>query len=537
MSENLDMQKNTKRNLFVAATYGGVLMLGLILGQYYSNEQRSASGGILDPLGVDNTYKIQGMMDLISKTYVDSLNMDGVQDEAIAHVLSHLDPYSTYLQPEEAQNFNETLEGTFEGIGLEYFNLNDTLLVVSIIPNGPADKAGFRVGDQLLKIDNVNIAGVQKPLSEVDKLIRGKRGSALQIFVKREGYLLGKPIKVIRDQVNVSSLDAAYIIKPTVAYIKIRRFGLKTAEEFRKALKELQKRGASSLVVDLRENGGGYLHSAIQLASEFFKDKKLLVYTEGYNELRKDYFSAADGEFAEGKVAVLINENSASASEIFAGAIQDLDRGTIVGRRSYGKGMVQERFELPDGSTMNLSVARYYTPLGRDIQKKYALNPQFFQNQTEQLWLLDTTYQHTKAFVTKAGNRVFNGGGISPDVLVPIDSNAVSLKYREINSSSLIEQFVYERFTKKSPAYSIENFLQGYHLPDKEYAEFMTYLKNKGLHLNKRQEDDLHQLIQTDIESLVGRFYFGRDAYFKVRNRHDVFIDQAVKLLDPSFMH
>lgn len=234
MSENLDMQKNTKRNIFVAATYGGVLMLGLILGQYYSNEQRTAAGGVLDPLGVDNSYKIQGMMDLISSSYVDSINMDVIQDDAISHILSRLDPYSAYLQAAEAQNLNETLEGTFEGIGLEYFNLNDTLLVVSIIPNGPADKAGFRVGDQLLQIDTKTIAGVGMPLSEVDKMIRGKRGSALQVLVKREGYMLGKPIKVIRDQVNVSSLDAAYLIQPTVAYIKIRRFGLKTAEEFKK---------------------------------------------------------------------------------------------------------------------------------------------------------------------------------------------------------------------------------------------------------------------------------------------------------------
>lgn len=533
MSENLDMQKNTRRNIFVAATYGGVLMLGLILGQYYSNEQRTAAGGVLDPLGVDNSYKIQGMMDLISSSYVDSINMDAIQDDAISHILSRLDPYSAYLQAAEAQNLNETLEGTFEGIGLEYFNLNDTLLVVSIIPNGPADKAGFRVGDQLLQIDTKTIAGVGMPLSEVDKMIRGKRGSALQVLVKREGYMLGKPIKVIRDQVNVSSLDAAYLIQPAVAYIKIRRFGLKTAEEFKKALKELEKRGARSIIVDLRENGGGYLHAAIQLASEFFKDKKLIVYTKGYNELRKDYFSSADGVFPDGKVAVLINENSASASEIFAGAIQDLDRGTIVGRRSYGKGLVQERFELPDGSTINLSVARYFTPLGRDIQKKYTLNAFVSPTSAEPLWLMDSTYVHEQAFVTKGGNQVYNGGGIYPDVVVPIDSNALSLKYQEINSSSLTEQFVYERFTKKSPAYSIENFIQGYHLPDKEYADFMTFLKNKGIVLSKKQENDLHQLIQTDIESLVGRFYFGRDAYFKVRNRHDVFVERAVNVLAP----
>lgn len=530
------MQKGTKRNIFVAATYAGVLLLGILLGQNYVDEQGGKPGNSLVPIGLSsNSWKLQQLIDLISSSYVDSVNVDSVQNGAINHIISHLDPYSSYLVPNEAERQTEILEGTFEGIGMEYFNLNDTLIIVSLINGGPAEKAGFRVGDSLVEIGDTRVAGVHASREQVEKLIRGRRGTELSIRVRREELPEAMDIKVVRDQVNVSSLDVVYMIRPGVGYIKVRRFGMNTAEEFKTAVIELKKQGAGKLILDLRDNGGGYFHIAIKMASEFFNDRRLIVYTKGAYEPKQDYFSEEGGEFAKGQLAILINENTASASEIVSGAIQDWDRGVIIGRRSYGKGIVQEQFEFSDGSTVNLSIARYFTPLGRSIQKKYSANWSSmvdYNSMYKGLWMLDTLYAHGKTFKTGAGNSVYSGGGILPDVHVPVDSNALSLFYQDLIQYSFLEQFVYSRFTKKLPAYSIENFLQGYHLPDNEYHTFIDFVRSEGFLISDRKKNDLRDLIETDIEGLVGRYYFGREAYFKVKNRNDSFVQTALDYFD-----
>ncbi|PRD54068.1 S41 family peptidase [Sphingobacterium gobiense] len=531
------MQKGTKRNIFVAATYAAVLLLGILLGQNYVDEQGNKPVNSLVPIGFSsNTWKVQQLLDLIAETYVDSVDIDSVQNGAINHIISHLDPYSSYLIPNESRRQTEILEGTFEGIGMEYFNLNDTLMIVSLINGGPADKAGFRVGDKLLKIGNEPVAGIHISRESVEKLIRGRRGTSLSIHVKRDGEEMETPINVVRDQVTVSSLDVVYMIEPGIGYVKVRRFGINTAEEFRQAITGLKKQGARKLILDLRDNGGGYFHMAIKLASEFFVDRRLIVYTEGVHEERREYFSDSiqGGNFATGELAILINENTASASEIVAGAIQDWDRGTIIGRRSYGKGIVQEQFDFSDGSTVNLSIARYFTPLGRSIQRKYMANWSNmidFNNMYEGLWALDTLYTHGKTYETKAGKQVYSGGGILPDIHVSQDSNALSLFYQDLIQYSFIEQFVYTRFTKQAPAYSIENFLQGYHLPDNEFHAFIDFVREEGFVISDRTKNELRDLIETDIEALVGRFYFGREAYFKVKNRNDNFVQKALAFL------
>ncbi|WP_149913947.1 S41 family peptidase [Sphingobacterium cavernae] len=532
------MQKGTGRNLFVAATYAATLLLGLILGQNYVAQQNNNPGVSLVPIGLsDNSYKIQQVLDLLSNSYVDSIDLDSLQNGAINHIISHLDPYSTYLVPNESKNQNELLEGTFEGIGLDFFNLNDTLLVVGVVGNGPAEKAGLKVGDRIIRIDTTFVSGRNIGQKVVDRLMRGKKGSVVNIYVNRENAPSNQLFKVKRDQINVSSIDASYLLEPQIGYVKIRRFGLKTADEFKTSITELKKQGASNLILDLRDNGGGYFHIAIKIASEFFADKKLLVYTQGAHETKREYFSDGNGNFASGKLVVLVNESSASASEIVAGALQDWDRATVVGRRSYGKGIVQEQFDFLDGSRINLSISRYYTPLGRSIQRKYTAN---WSNMVDYvtmyrgLWALDTTYTSNQIFKTLAGRELFSGGGISPDVTINIDSNATSLLYQEILKSSYIEQFVYERFTKLLPAYSIENFLQGYRLPQQEYDTFIEYLKQRGLVISERKKRDLLKLIQSDIEAIVGRYYFGREAYFKVKNRYDNFVEVGLLLLRPA---
>lgn len=531
------MEKGTGRNIFVAATYAATLLLGLILGQNYVDQQGSSPGNSLIPIGLsDNSYKVQQVLDLLVNNYVDSLNLDSLENGAINHIVSHLDPYSSYLLPNASKSQSEALDGTFEGIGLEYYNLNDTLLVVGLMRNGPAEKVGIKVGDKILKIDTTVVSGKNVALHIVDKLIRGNKGSTVDLFVVRNSENLIKTFRLTRDQVSVSAIDVAYMLEPTVGYIKIRRFGLKTAEDFKQSLVELKKQGATNLILDLRDNAGGYFHIAIRLANEFFIDKKLLVFTKGAHEDKKEYFSEGNGNYATGKLVVLINGKTASASEVVAGAVQDWDRAAIVGRRSYGKGIVQEQFDFLDGSRINLSIAQYYTPLGRSIQRAYKANWSNmidYASMYRGLWVLDTAFVQGQLFKTLEGRELYSGGGITPDYLVPIDSNALSMLYQEIVGSNYLEQFVYERFTKKLPAYSVENFIQGYHLPLQEYNDFISFLKTRGILVSSQKKNDLLDLIQSDIEAIVARYYFGREAFFKVKNRTDTFIEKAIEILKP----
>ena len=507
----------------MAATYGAALLLGLLLGQNYAEENTRSTTNSLLPLGMtDKTGKVQRMIDLITENYVDSVDMAQLQDLAIDQIVEQLDPHSEYLKPNQAQKQHETLEGSFEGIGIEYYNLNDTLMTVGLVAGGPAQQAGMRVGDKLIAINGDTVAGVNISEKTIETKVRGRKGTTLEIAINRNGKTLPLPLKVVRDRVDISSIDAAYIIDSATAYIKIKRFGAKTSIDFKNTLQRLKKQGAQRLILDLRENGGGYFNAATALASQFFVDKRLIVYTEGAHEPRTDYYSSADGIFGEGDMAVLIDEQSASASEIVAGAIQDLERGIIVGRPSYGKALVQEQFGFGDGSALNLTVARYYTPSGRCIQKSYA------NSKTEQL--LDSQQQ----FTTLSGKHVYAGGGISPDIWVSIDSSKISPLYRNIRRENLIEDYVYGKLTKSLPAYSVENYLKGYFLPDREYRNFLAYVKDRGLDYTAKEASRIKPMVQSDIEALLGRYYFGNEAFFKVRNRSDKVLAQALLALQAN---
>lgn len=538
------MRKDTKRNLFVAATYGAVLLLGLLLGQNFADDNRQSGTGSLLPLGLGHTGKVQRMIDLIAANYVDSVDVDELQNLAINEIMEQLDPHSEYLYPQAALRQHQTLEGSFEGIGIEYYKLNDTLITVGLIPGGPAEEAGMQVGDKLIAINGDTIAGVNITEQAIEEKIRGRRGTPITISILRKGRPVSQPLRVMRDRVEVSSIDAAYIIdSAATAYIKVKRFGAKTAEDFEQALKNLKKAGAKRLIVDLRENGGGYFSAATALASEFFVGKELLVYTEGAHEERTDYYSTSNGLFGKGALAVLIDEQSASASEIVAGAVQDLERGVIVGRRSFGKGLVQEQFGFGDGSALNLTVARYYTPSGRCIQKTYPetsavvktaeAEPAAAKTGTAragQAWPVGQRDYGSSPNVA-SGRRADQGGGIAPDVWVPPGGQDTSAWYRRIRKANLIEEYVYGSLTQSIPAYSVENFLARYSLPDQVYADFMAYVRARGIPCSDREAQAVKTLVCTDMEALLGRFYFGSEAFYRVRNRSDETLAIALNVL------
>lgn len=508
------MQKGTKRNLFVAATYAAILFLGILLGQNYNVQNRQSQSVITPilPIGTqEHASKVQRALDLISGNYVDSVNLDSLQHAIINEMMTRLDPHSGYLSPPAAALNSQELEGNFEGIGVEFYLLHDTVLVVGLVPSGPARAADLKVGDRVLAIDGQNIAGVQVSAKDLEKLIKGRKGSVLEATVERPGMEAPFPLMIVRDQYEVSSIDAGYMLTSNVAYIRISNFGARTVQDARQRIEQLQKQGAKNILLDLRGNKGGFLSAGIDLAGLFLPAGRPIVYTEGTHDPRTTYTARDGGKFTNMGLVVLIDEESASASEIVAGAIQDYQRGTIIGRRSFGKGVIQERFGFGDGSVLNLTVARYYTPLGRSIQR-----PPPVPHRPD------------------TGRFVVVQGGIRPDIEVQVDDTDHHPLYQRLYRQGLLHEFVYDRLTTGTPSFAIENYLKGYFLPDSEYEAFLNFVQDRGEELgemskiNRRSEDNIKERMSLEIEAILAKYYFGSDAYFKTKNRRDAVINAAL---------
>lgn len=536
------MQDSTKKNILFALAYAAVLAVGILLGQNYADENQSIGNTSFIPIGLtDKTGKVQKTLQLIKERYVDKVGLDTLQDVAITEMLTRLDPHSSYFPPRQAQAMAENLSGSFDGIGIEYFSINDTLLVTSIVKNGPADKAGMLRGDKLIWINDSLIAGVNRSKEDIANFVRGKRGSSVNIWVNRAGKEIESPIKIRRDQIIVSSIDAAYIIQPQIAYIRIKRFGERTAEEFEEALKDLGKSNFNKLILDLRENGGGYFYAALAVADNFFPADQLLVYTAGANEERVDYYSTDHGLFKTGALAVLIDENSASSSEIVAGAVQDLKRGTVIGRRSFGKGLVQEQFDFGDGSALSLTVARYYTPLGRSIQKPYKLGNGPYFNELNQRFLsgeltqnmtdIDSVTADGRIYQSSSGKLFKVNGGIMPDVYVPLDTTALTPFYKQVQEQDLISKFVYNHMVSTPPSFAVENFIEDYEVPSAAFQQFLQFARAQGIFYSMGEVRLSKKQLEDDMKALIGRYFFGTEAWFKVRNYEDYMVKRSVELL------
>ncbi|MGX5688756.1 S41 family peptidase [Arcticibacter tournemirensis] len=534
---------STRNNLLIAGCYAGTLVLGMILGPKFQKENSNSRNGTFIPFltgGRDG--KVEKVISLIRDNYVDPVNVDSLQDLTINELLKNLDPHSAYLPPVDARLFSEDLEGNYNGIGIEYHLLNDTLLVTGVNKNGPAAKAGLREGDRVIQIDGNNIAGKDITNKKIVELIRGRRGTAVQLIIRRAGLKAYKTVSVIRDKISVSSIDVAYLLTKDVGYVKISRFGAHTDDDFIAELERLKKEGMKSLVLDLRENGGGYLSAATALSDQFLGEKKLIVYTRGAHEPRTDYFATPEGKFEKGKLVVLINENTASASEIVAGAIQDLDRGTIVGRRSFGKGLVQEQFNFGDGSALNLTVARYYTPSGRSIQRPYDEGPgPYFEEvwnrhkngelNSDRKHLMDSLYKKGRIYKTASGRLMYGGGGIMPDVYVPIDTLGYNEMYFALNAKGVLNDFLYNSLIKEHVADSLDEFVKTFTLSRGHYQQILALASAKGIKYNPGLFKVAERHINIDMKAMLARYYFGELGFYKVLNSTDNVVSRSLALL------
>ncbi|MBK0383052.1 S41 family peptidase [Pedobacter sp. SD-b] len=531
--------KNTLRNTLIIVI---TVLIGMILGATYQQKKNDGELKIFPSISLQPKEKLDRILKVIKNNYVDSVNTDSLQELAINDILNSLDPHTVYLPPVQAKNQNESLEGNFDGIGIEYYILNDTLFVTHVRENGPSFKAGLLKGDKITAVNDKNLAD-KKLLSEnIVNSLRGKSGSNVKVTVKRKGSPKPLFFDITRDKIVVSSIDVAFLIDKETGFIKISRFGANTEEDFSDALDRLMKNGMKSLILDLRGNGGGYLNAATALADQFLPDGKLIVYTKGLHEPRTDYTSTKDGLFEKGNLAVLIDEGTASASEILTGALQDLDRATIIGRRSFGKGLVQEQFGFDDGSAMNLTIARYYTTSGRSIQKSYTKGKDVYKDEINKRFehgdytsldsaLTDSTFLPKQKFKTAKGRVVYGGGGIMPDIFIPLDTSKYSTFYQKINEKGLITKYVYDvliNHINPKQFVNAADFTIKYKISDKEYQGFLNFCTFNKVDYKLNETQLSKPLIDSQMKALLARYYFDEEGFYRVLNKDDDFVEKAL---------
>lgn len=488
--------------------------------------------------------KISKVLQLVHRNYVDSVNIDSIEGVTVNNLLQNLDPHSLYLPPQQAQSINERLDGGFNGIGIEYQLLRDTLIITQVYNGGPAEQAGITTGGRVIDVNSKKFSGTHLTQSAVNKIFRGEKDSEITLSIQNPANKSIKVYHVKRGRVDLSSLDASYLAAPSTGYIKISKFAATTDADFREALKKLKTSGMQKLVLDLRGNGGGYLNSATELASEFLDKGKLIVYTQGIHEPRADYFATDSGLFKHGKLAVLIDEYSASASEIVAGALQDFDRAVIVGRRSFGKGLVQQQFAFGDGSAVNLTVARYYTPSGRSIQKSYKGGVGSYRNElaervqkgelfSEQSYLNDSTFKKATAYHTSSGRKVFSGGGIMPDLFVPADTAGNTMLIQELNNQQLFNAFVIDKMQGVLNSYPTDDrFLKNYSMSNSQFDDFILYASKTLKEMDSSEVKISKDNIKLILKAFAARYKWGDTAYFQVLNSNDETLKKAIAAIN-----
>ncbi len=496
-----------------------------------------------DTYGVD---KIEALLYHINKNYVDSVNNEDMVEDAIRGILNELDPHSSYIPADELVAMNEPLKGNFDGVGIQFNIFKDTLMVVQTIAGGPSEKVGLMAGDRIVIVDDENIAGIGLENSDVLRLLKGPKGTKVNVTIKRKGSKDLLPFEITRDKIPIYSVDAGYMASPTTGYIKVNRFAANTVEEFTEALDSLKKQGMKNLILDLQGNGGGYLRTAKGLADQFLKDGQLIVFTKGRSFPKKESFATSRGDYESGKLIVLINESSASASEIVSGAIQDHDRGLIIGRRSFGKGLVQKPVPLPDGSAVRLTTQRYYTPSGRCIQKSYADGADAYRKEKYErlekgeLNSMDSIHLgDSLKFYTDNRRVVYGGGGVMPDIFVPIDTTMGSDYYYAVVRKGIMNSYALEYvnkhrkdLTKQYP--NIHSFKDGFTMDDKVMSKFIKYSKDEGVEENEEEYKKGELLTKTRLKALIARNLYKRGAFYEIINPIFPTYQKALQVIDSN---
>ena len=519
--------------IYIAILVFAALVIGFFLG-----EMLNFTKEIINFQGNSHKNKLNELIDFIDNEYVDSVNTDSIVDLAIDNILQKLDPHSIYVPPSEQNQIAESMKGDFVGIGVNFFMYNDTVAVVKPIPGGPSEKAGVLPGDRILFANKTKLFGRKLPNDSLYNVLKGDVGSNVNLLIYRKSLHKKITIQLKRDVVAIKSVDIATMLNANTGYIKINRFAEKTYDEFLSGITKLKKQGAKSLVIDVRENGGGYLEKAIEIIDELLKDKQLIVFTKNKKgEIDKTY-ATKKGIFETGKLVVLIDENSASASEILAGAIQDNDRGVIIGRRSFGKGLVQREMNFDDGSAVRLTVARYYTPTGRSIQKSYKNGNAEYEKEFDkriesgELYKKDSIkVDDTLKYKTKKGKIVYGGGGIVPDIFVPLEAEHGEEAIAYLLQSGLVSFFVFEQLDSNRNEFqgiNYSEFVSKMEKTDLYFNNFENYLIKNGLDLKLK---DNKVLIKKDILAEFANQLFGEQKYYDIILKDDAMIKAALKAM------
>jgi carboxyl-terminal processing protease len=492
----------------------------------------------------EHTFKIGKLLHFIEKFYVDTVNEKDLVESAITYMLKELDPHSLYIPAEEVKAMNEPLEGNFEGIGVTFNLLDDTIYIISPISGGPSEKVGIMAGDRIVKIEGENVAGVGITNKQVRDRLLGKKGTKVNVGIKRSGVKDLLDFQITRDRIPIYSIDAIYMADDSIGYIKLSRFAATTYGEFTKAIDSLKRQNCKHLVIDLTNNGGGYLEIAVRLVEQFLENNKLIVYTEGRAYPRFNYNSGYNGDFRTGNVVVMLDEGSASASEIVAGAIQDWDRGVIVGRRSFGKGLVQRSFELPDSSIVRLTIAHYFTPTGRSIQKPYQDGKDAYEKE------LIERYKHGEYFTadsisfpdslkheTLVNKRiVYGGGGIMPDVFIPLDTTNYSEYYRKLIARGIINKFTinYIDNNRKSlkklyPDFKV--FINTFIVTDKMLMDLQKLATDNKIDFVENEFNISKQQIEVLIKAYIARDLWTSSEFYQILNPIYPIYNESIEIL------
>jgi carboxyl-terminal processing protease len=528
---------NPKKTVSLPVFIALSLAIGILIGIYLPGRNQAPPNA---NIRLKND-KINSIIKIIEESYVDTVNKRELEEAAIPAMLKKLDPHSIYIPAKDLKRANEPLQGNFEGIGISFNMLTDTILVISTIPGGPSEKTGLLAGDKIIYVNDSLVAGKRISEEGVMGLLKGPRGTNVKLKILRRGHNELLPFEITRDKIPIYSVDVAYMVNNNTGYIRVNSFAMKTFEEFMKGLKELKAKGMTKLILDLRGNSGGVMEAAIQIANQFLKEGQLIVYTKGRTQPRDEAKATGKGEFETGDLVVLIDEMSASASEILAGAIQDNDRGTIIGRRSFGKGLVQEPIMFADGSGMRLTIARYYTPTGRSIQKPYDkgidkyyddLNERYARGEFE---ISDSIhFSDSLKFTTPEGRSVYGGGGIMPDKFVPADTVGFSGYFQRVRNTGLIYRFAIkytennrDKLKTFNEAGEFESYLNKQALLD----QFVQFAAANGTKPDPAGLTASGKIIHTQIKAYIARNILDNKGFYPIWQEIDTTLKYAIDFL------